>query len=133
MASRSVKQVRAVKHGPVVAAYERAIAILHEQLADCRKERDAAIAREQDAHAQLMQIMTAQQFSPVIQPALKPPYETSVRNMRRGAEESDPFREVPFGDPMASFKSPEEADLMGDLGADLQRALGVTNGNADNQ
>lgn len=129
MVSRSIKHRTAERRtplNPVVAAYERTVAILHEQLADCRKERDAAIAREQDAHAQLMQIVTAQAFAPHTS---APPIGNSVRNMRRGAEESDPFREVPFGDPMASFKTEGEASLMSD---ELLRALGTENG-ADHQ
>lgn len=125
MASRTVKHPRTAAPTGVVAAYERAIAILHEQLADTRKERDRALAREAEAMERLVTIATAHTFAPTVPRA---PEQSPVRNVRRGAEESDPFREVPFGDPMAMFKSPEDAALVDSDG--LLRALGT---DADNQ
>lgn len=110
-------------HAATIAAYERTIAILHEQLRDTRKQLDASLTREAAAREDAVRVATAAAFPRYPDPpaAVRPP---AVRQ-RSAMERTDLFAEVPWEDPSGSFRSVEEASLLTtDEATALQRALG---------
>lgn len=106
----------------VAAAYERTIAILHEQLSSLQRQLDLSIAREAEARRDHAQMAAAVAFPP-------PPRFSSRETPRVRTpipRNSTPWEELPLGDPNGSFGSADEASLLNeDETAALQRALGA--------
>lgn len=108
-----------------VIAGERMVTIMREQLSTMTRALDASIAREGERAQDVAKFAAAATFAPtppVRMPQLlaRPPQE----DFRRRLEESDPFSEVPIGDPRGSFKEASEASLLPGLDDALRAALG---------
>lgn len=107
-------------HAAVTAAYERTIAILHEQLSALQRQLELSLAREAEARRDHAQMAAAVAFPP---PPRFPARETPVR--RSIPSSATPWDEVGFDDPRAAFRTPEEASLLSEEeAAGLKRALG---------
>lgn len=104
----------------VAAAYERTIAILHEQLSSLQRQLDLSIAREAEARRDHAQMAAAVAFPP---PPRFPSRETP-RPRTPLPRHATPWDELPLGDPAGSFTADEASLLTADETAALQRALG---------
>lgn len=107
-----------------LAAGERTIAVLQEQLRAQARATEAASARAESRADDMARIAAAAAFTPSASPPgptkSTPPVESRLRSRLEGM---DPFAEVPIGDPIGTYTSPAEADLLPGLSDALAREL----------
>ena len=103
--------------------YERQLAILREELIDCRRDRDAQQARADAACDLLLGHLGARAISLAGKQEEVERHERMDRGVRTLTTMMDPTEELPLGDPRGLFKSASEAGLF----ADGEDVAGVEN------
>lgn len=111
---------KGVEHGVEFAAselrknFERSIALLQEELADLRQERNAQQARADAACDLLLGHLGARAISLAGKQEEVERHERMDRGVRTLTTMIDPTEELPIGDPRGLFKSASEAGLFSD-------------------
>jgi len=98
-------------YAKAVEAFERALALTREDLADARQEREKQQARADAAADLLLQHMGLRAITLAGKQDEVERAERSVRTTQALASIPDPTEELPFGHPNGTFKTPREASL----------------------
>jgi len=102
--------------------FERVLAILREEMADARRERDYQSSRADSACDLLLQHLGARAISLAGKQEEVDRVDRKIRVVEKLASIPDPTEDLPYGDPRGQFKSAKDAALFG--GEDVATAEG---------
>lgn len=93
--------------------FERILAILREELADVRRDRDEQMRRADAAADLLLQHLGARAISLAGAQAEQQQVENKIKTVSALSMIPDPLDELPYDHPLSTYKSAKEASLVG--------------------